>query len=86
MVEGAQKKLEEILAKKIPESIRAAAHVELGSPRETIQLFCRDNDIDLIVMATQGREGLSRFMLGSVAEATIRQSSVPVLVIPQPEG
>lgn len=85
MVGDAQKNLEDILAKKIPESIRSEAHVELGSPRESIQMFCRDNGIDLIVMATQGREGLSHLMLGSVAEATIRQSSVPVLVIPQPE-
>lgn len=85
MVEAAQKNLEELLAQKIPKAIRAEAHVELGSPREMIQMFCRDNGIDLIVMATHGREGLSHLMLGSIAEATIRQSPVPVLVIPQHE-
>lgn len=39
------------------------------------------NDIDLIVIATHGRSGLDRVLLGSVAERVIRRSSVPVFVV-----
>jgi nucleotide-binding universal stress UspA family protein len=44
--------------------------------------FARDNGVDLIVMATHGRQGLSHLMLGSVAESVIRQASIPTLVVP----
>jgi len=37
---------------------------------------------DVIVMATHGRKGLSRFILGSVAEKVLRQTTLPLLVIP----
>jgi nucleotide-binding universal stress UspA family protein len=40
-----------------------------------------DRDIDLIVVGTQGRTGLGRFMLGSVAEAIFRQARCPVLTV-----
>ena len=37
---------------------------------------------ELIAMATQGRRGLSRMLMGSGAEAVLRRSSVPVLLVP----
>ena len=37
---------------------------------------------DMIVMGTHGRSGLSRLVLGSVAEAVLRRAAVPVLVVP----
>ena len=40
-----------------------------------------DFHADLIVIGTHGRHGLKRFFLGSVAEAVIRQSRIPVLSI-----
>lgn len=41
----------------------------------------RDTGADLIVMGTHGRTGLERVLLGSVAEAVLRQASCPVLTI-----
>jgi len=41
---------------------------------------------DLVVMGTHGRRGFQHLMLGSVAEQTVRQSSVPVLLIPAPKA
>ncbi|TAL85989.1 MAG: universal stress protein [Candidimonas sp.] len=38
---------------------------------------------DLVVMGTHGRRGFQRLMLGSVAEAFIRESTRPVLLIPR---
>lgn len=42
----------------------------------------REPDVDLVVMATHGRSGLSRLLAGSVAEHIIRNSDVPVVVVP----
>jgi nucleotide-binding universal stress UspA family protein len=50
-----------------------------GSPAPTIVEYAERYDHDLIVMPTRGREGVSRFLLGSVAEKVVRLSSVPVL-------
>lgn len=50
-----------------------------GSPAETIVDYAERFDYDLVVMPTHGREGLSRYLLGSVTEKVVRLSSVPVL-------
>jgi len=81
MVETAQENLQAVLEKRVPGSIRAEVHVELGSPRETIKKFCRNRNIDLIVMATQSLEGFSPLLLGSMVEAKVRKYPAPVLVI-----
>lgn len=41
---------------------------------------------DLTVMATHGRTGAARFFLGSVAEQVLRESTLPVLCVREPEG
>ncbi len=41
-------------------------------------------DVDMIVIATHGRTGLSRWRMGSVAERVVRGSTVPVVVVPAP--
>ena len=43
--------------------------------------FAEENDIDLIVMSTRGRSGLSRWLMGSVADRIVRGATVPVLLI-----
>src|SRR6266542_436755 len=41
----------------------------------------RDRHVDLIVMATHGRSGMQRALMGSVAESIVAESSVPVLLV-----
>ncbi len=53
-----------------------------GNPGEEIVDFAEANDIDMIVMGTRGQTGISRFMLGSVAERVVRHSKVQTLVVP----
>jgi nucleotide-binding universal stress UspA family protein len=54
--------------------------VEVGRPTRTIVEYAEDNDIDHVVIGSHGREGVSRLLLGSVAEAVVRRSPVPVTV------
>lgn len=56
--------------------------VREGIPAEEILEYISEHDIDMIVMGTHGRTGLDRLLIGSVAEKTIRQSSIPVLMVP----
>lgn len=52
-----------------------------GDPHETILEYAAVNGIDLVVMATHGRRGLERYLLGSVTEKVVRSADVPVLTV-----
>lgn len=54
---------------------------ELGRPARTIIDYAEDHDIDHIVVGSHGRRGVSRILLGSVAETVARRSPVPVTII-----
>jgi nucleotide-binding universal stress UspA family protein len=64
---------------------KAGARVETlirnGDPATEILDYAPRYDHDMIMMTTHGRSGLSRWMLGSVAEKVVRRATVPVLVI-----
>jgi universal stress protein A len=60
--------------------------IEVGDPRDAIVGTARALGADLIVMGTHGRRGLSRVMMGSVAEDVIRHAPCPVLVVRATEG
>ena len=55
-----------------------------GSPVTEILAVAEDKKVDLIVMASHGRTGLSRLLMGSVAEGVMREAPCPVLVVRQP--
>lgn len=55
--------------------------VEVGKPSRVIVDFAEEHDIDHIVMGSHGRQGVSRILLGSVAETVMRRSPVPVTVV-----
>ena len=52
-----------------------------GDPAESIGRHALDERMDLIVMATHGRTGVSRAWLGSVADVVVRHAGVPVLLV-----
>ncbi|MGH7544946.1 MAG: universal stress protein [Gemmatimonadota bacterium] len=60
----------------------AKIYVAFGRPAREIVCFAAGREASLIVLATRGRSGLPRAVLGSVAEECVRRSHVPVLVIP----
>lgn len=51
------------------------------SPHEAIVAAARKRKCDLIVMASHGRSGLSRLLLGSETQAVLSRANVPVLVV-----
>jgi len=57
------------------------AETQVGHPPTTILEYVDENEVDLIVIATQGRTGIERMVLGSVTERVLRQSPVPVFVV-----
>jgi len=62
--------------------VKVDEKIELGSPDRNIVERATTDGVDLIIMATHGRDGLSRMLMGSVTEQVIRNASCPVLAIP----
>jgi nucleotide-binding universal stress UspA family protein len=54
---------------------------EVGRPSRTIVSYAEDNDIDHIVIGSHGRSGVTRILLGSVAENVVRRSPIPVTIV-----
>jgi nucleotide-binding universal stress UspA family protein len=52
-----------------------------GKPAEKIVSYADEQDIDHIVVGSYGRGGVSRVLLGSVAETVARRSAVPVTIV-----
>lgn len=57
-------------------------HLFTGPVEDVLQVFARENSIDLIVMGTQGASGISELLIGSVTASVIENSAIPVLAIP----
>jgi universal stress protein A len=55
-----------------------------GAAVEELLDFAKRENVDLIVMGSHGRSGLSRLLMGSVAEGVARQAKCPVLIVKQP--
>lgn len=53
-----------------------------GPVHAEIIRFAKQHQADLIVIATHGRTGISRILIGSVAEKVVREAHCPVLTIP----
>jgi Universal stress protein family/VIT family len=58
-----------------------AAGLAVGQPAEQILRVAREAGVDLIAMGTHGRTGWRHAVLGSLAEAVLRQASCPVLTV-----
>ena len=73
--------LNEFLANKFPGDNNIALVVRRGEAYREIIKFAQEERIDLIVLSTHGRTGLSHLLMGSVAEKVVRHSTVPVLTV-----
>lgn len=77
-VEGARLELDAALQRF---GIRAEVSIQVGSPAETIIRACQGVGADLVVVGAHGRGWLPRVLVGSTAEAVVRQAPCSVLVV-----
>jgi nucleotide-binding universal stress UspA family protein len=65
-------------------NVRFEHKLLVGDPATAIVDAAAQENADLIVMGTHGRTGLSRLLMGSVAEAVVRRAKCPVLTVKHP--
>jgi len=83
---GAAKQLEKLAAKVRPKLPQVKSRIVIGTKAAAaIVAEAAASSADLIVIATHGRGGLGRILLGSTAEGVIREASCPVLVVRRPK-
>ncbi len=63
--------------------LNATAEAVIGTPAGAIVEYAGAHEIDLIVMGTHGRGGMSHLLMGSVAERVVRTAPCPVLTVRQ---
>ncbi len=80
----AERYLNRIARRLEKKGIKVRAEVLLGNPAEEIAHYAEDDGCDIIVMASHGRSGPSRWAYGSVADKVFRASPVPVLMVKAP--
>ncbi|ARS91125.1 universal stress protein [Natrarchaeobaculum aegyptiacum] len=80
-IETANRAVERVDTEAQQAGLETVTAVERGVPHEEILAYVADNDVDMIVMGTQGRTGLDRVLLGSVAERVLRLADVPVVTV-----
>jgi nucleotide-binding universal stress UspA family protein len=56
-------------------------HVLIGNPAEELLKFVEEQKADLIVMASKGRSGLSRWDMSNIARKVVSAAKVPVMVV-----
>ncbi len=74
--------LQTLVRKEVGGRVRADATVRTGKPFVEIHDFAREQDIDLIIIATHGHTGVEHMLFGSTVEKVVRKSPCPVLVVP----
>ena len=80
-IEDLQARLDQMRISSANENSSATRTVVEGSPADAIVRYSNDHHIDLIVMTTHGRTGLTRMLMGSVAEAVVRTANCPVVTL-----
>ena len=83
-LDSAKTRADAVLADAADRAAEAGVDIEtdrsVGRPARTIVEYADEHGVDHIVVGSHGREGISRVLLGSVAETVVRRSSVPVTV------
>jgi nucleotide-binding universal stress UspA family protein len=77
-----EKALDRVRSAGESEGVDVATTQSVGVPADEILEVADEDDVDLVVMGTHGRTGIKRALLGSVAERVVRQSPVPIHLVP----
>jgi nucleotide-binding universal stress UspA family protein len=81
----AEKQLAQIVEERVSEETPCDTTILFGKPFVEILKFAKEENADLIVMATHGRGAISHLLMGSTAEKVVRKASCPVLTVKHPK-
>jgi nucleotide-binding universal stress UspA family protein len=81
---GSESYLKQVAAKLSAGETIIDTAVMVGRAADRLTDYAENNGIDLILMATHGRSGVSRWVRGSVADRILRAASIPVLMVRAP--
>jgi nucleotide-binding universal stress UspA family protein len=81
IIEAARDSLAQLVDAYKDRGVELTSAIEQADPRDGVLSAAKKVNADLIVMGTHGRRGLSRALIGSVAEGVVRRSPVPVLTV-----
>ncbi|NQU08466.1 MAG: universal stress protein [Candidatus Abyssubacteria bacterium] len=85
MEQNRQKEMEEFIEREVADaSVSVEKVIKHGRPFVEIIQMAREENVDLIVIATHGRGGLEHVLFGSTAEKVVRKAPCPVLSIRLP--
>ena len=76
-----QAELQRLIEKQIAGKVRARAIIRTGKPFLEIIETAREENIDLIIIASHGHTGVEHILFGNTAEKVVRKASCPVLVV-----
>ena len=76
-----EKVLDEAESRAADHDMTVTTETVIGMPSRAIVEWAENNDVDGIVIGSHGRKGVTRVLLGSVAESVVRRSPVPVTVV-----
>ncbi|HEX6574360.1 MAG TPA: universal stress protein [Gemmatimonadaceae bacterium] len=65
-------------------TVKVTASLQYGPVADTLIGYAKRHNVELIIMRSHGRKGFARAWFGSVADALIRDSGIPVLVVKTP--
>lgn len=83
--DAAEAALRRVILDRAPEAKSSIVVRSDAFPADSILWVAENETVDMIVIASHGRSGMTRWMLGSVAEKIARNSAVPVVVVPARE-
>ncbi|MGY3879495.1 universal stress protein [Aeromonas enteropelogenes] len=78
MERQARTQLKELIA---TQPIPATFDIRFGRAADEIVIQAKEDEVDLIVMGSHGRSGITHLLVGSVAESVVRHAPCPVLVV-----
>jgi nucleotide-binding universal stress UspA family protein len=76
--------LDQLMSRFKLDKVKMQTEVLDGKAAEVLADYATKNDVDLIIIATHGRSGVSRWVWGSVADRLLRSACVPVLMVRAP--
>jgi nucleotide-binding universal stress UspA family protein len=84
--ENARRQLDETISRLVERDVEARALLSHGDPAKEIVRIAKDENIDMIVIATHGLTGWQHIVFGSVAEKVVRFAECPVLTVRGPRS